>query len=67
MHRQSLEEKRLGHTAKALYCLKRKKNLQQILESRLKSMETMDNILLKIQTSKDDLQVSEKKSIQLYT
>ncbi|KAI7897422.1 Snf7-domain-containing protein [Mucor mucedo] len=57
LHKESLEEKRLGHTAKALYCLKRKKNLQQILERRLQSLETMDNILLKIQTSKDDLQV----------
>ncbi|GAA5805255.1 Snf7-domain-containing protein [Helicostylum pulchrum] len=57
LHKQSLEEKKLGHTAKALYCLKRKKNLQHILERRLKSVETMDNILLKIQTSKDDIQV----------
>ncbi|KAI8360839.1 Snf7-domain-containing protein, partial [Choanephora cucurbitarum] len=53
----SIQEKKQGHTAKALYCLKRKKNLQQILERRLKSMETMDTILLKIESSQDDLQI----------
>ncbi|KAI8347646.1 Snf7-domain-containing protein [Blakeslea trispora] len=53
----SIQEKNQGHTAKALYCLKRKKNLQQILERRLKSMETMDTILMKIESSQDDLQI----------
>lgn len=66
LHNQSIEEKRLGHTSKALYCLKRKKNLQEILERRLKSMETMDTVLMKIETSKDDLQVRKKKKVYIY-
>lgn len=68
LHKQSIEEKRLGHTSKALYCLKRKKNLQEVLERRLKSMETMDTVLMKIETSKDDLQVIKKegKARELY-
>lgn len=57
LQKQSIEEKKLGRTSKALYCLKRRNNLQQVLEKRLKSMETMDAILLKIETSKDDIQV----------
>lgn len=55
--RQALDEKKRGHTAKALYCMKRKKSLQEILEKRLKSMETMDTVLMKIESSQDDLQV----------
>jgi hypothetical protein len=58
IYKQSVEEKRQGHTSMALYCLKRRKNLIQILERRLKSMETLDTILMKIETSQDDLQVS---------
>ncbi|KAI9480279.1 MAG: Snf7-domain-containing protein [Benjaminiella poitrasii] len=55
--KEALLEKKKGHTAKALYCLKRKKNLHEILERRLKSMETMDTILMKIESSQDDIQV----------
>lgn len=55
--KQALEEKKKGHTAKALYCIKRKKSLQEILEKRLRSMETMDTVLMKIESSQDDLQV----------
>ena len=57
LHQESIQEKQKGNTAKALYCLKRKKNLIEVLEKRLKSMETMDTILMKIETSKDDIQV----------
>jgi hypothetical protein len=57
LQKQSLEEKKKGHTSKALYCLKRRKNLLEILDRRLKSMETMDTVLMKIETSQDDLQV----------
>lgn len=53
----SVEEHRKGHTARARYYLKKKKNLEQVLEKRLKSMETMDTILMKIETSQDDIQV----------
>ncbi|KAI7897525.1 Snf7-domain-containing protein [Cokeromyces recurvatus] len=55
--KEALEEKKKGHKAKAFYCLKRKKNLQEVLERRLKSMETMDTILMKIESSQDDIQV----------
>lgn len=55
--KQAIEEKKNGRTAKALYCLKRKKSLQEILEKRLQSMETMDTVLMKIESSQDDLQV----------
>jgi len=51
-----LDEKKRGHTAKAMYCMKRKKSLEEILEKRLKSMETMDTVLMKIESSQDDLQ-----------
>ncbi|KAI8638209.1 Snf7-domain-containing protein [Parasitella parasitica] len=55
--KQAIEEKKNGHTAKAMYCLKRKKNLQDILKKRLRSMETMDNVLIKIESAQDDFQV----------
>lgn len=57
LSKEAIIEKNNGHIPKALYCLKRKKSLQDILEKRLKSMETMDTILLKIESSKDDIQV----------
>ncbi|CAO3692824.1 unnamed protein product [Rhizopus stolonifer] len=53
----SVTEHKEGHAAKARYYLKRKKNLEQVLEKRLKSMETMDTVLIKIETSHDDIQV----------
>lgn len=55
--KEAVDENKRGHISKALYCLKRKKNLQEVLERRLKSMETMDTVLLKIESSQDDLQV----------
>lgn len=61
--RQALDEKKCGHTAKALYCMKRKKSLQDILEKRLKSMETMDTVLIKIESSQDDLQVYKAEAL----
>ncbi|KAI9305849.1 Snf7-domain-containing protein [Cunninghamella echinulata] len=41
----------------ALYLLKRKKQLEQILDRRLKSLDTIETILLKIDSSHNDLQV----------
>lgn len=55
--RLSVEEHKKGHKAKSLYYIRKRKGFQQILEKRIKSMETMDNILMKIETSHDDLQV----------
>lgn len=43
--------------------MKRKKNLQEILEKRLKSMETMDTVLIKIESSQDDLQVYKAEAL----
>ncbi|KAI9275975.1 hypothetical protein BY458DRAFT_434205 [Sporodiniella umbellata] len=53
----SIKEHTSGHLARARYYLRRKKNLDQVLEKRLRSMETMDTILIKIETSHDDIQV----------
>ncbi|PHZ14555.1 uncharacterized protein RHIMIDRAFT_235328 [Rhizopus microsporus ATCC 52813] len=55
--RLSVEEHKKGHKAKSLYYIRKRKGFQQVLEKRIKSMETMDNILMKIETSHDDLQV----------
>ncbi|KAI8984663.1 Snf7-domain-containing protein [Mycotypha africana] len=57
LSKQAILEKNLGHKSKALYCLRRKNNLQEILDRRLHSMETMDNVLMKIEQAKDDLQI----------
>ncbi|KAI9031845.1 Snf7-domain-containing protein [Phycomyces nitens] len=42
---------------RALYCLKRKKHLDEILERRLTSLETMETMLMKIEASHNDLQI----------
>lgn len=65
LSKEAVVEKSSGHIPKALYCLKRKKSLQEVLEKRLKSMETMETILLKIESSKDDLQVNKYYSFWL--
>ncbi|CAO3609117.1 unnamed protein product [Cunninghamella blakesleeana] len=41
----------------ALYALKRKKQLEEILDRRLKSLDTIETILLKIDASHNDIQV----------
>ncbi|KAI8886930.1 hypothetical protein K501DRAFT_176641 [Backusella circina FSU 941] len=59
LEQQSREEKSKGRIPKALYCLKKKRTLQDILQKRLHSMETMDTILMKMEASQDDKQVVE--------
>ncbi|KAI8062606.1 Snf7-domain-containing protein [Gongronella butleri] len=41
----------------ALYALKRKKQLEKILDRRLSSLETIETLLLKIDTSHNDVQI----------
>ncbi|KAI8997599.1 Snf7-domain-containing protein [Pilobolus umbonatus] len=41
----------------AIYTLKKKKQIEEILDRRLKSLETMETILLKIEASQNDIQV----------
>lgn len=43
----------------AVYMLRKKKQIDEILERRFKTLETMETILLKIETSQNDLQVVE--------
>lgn len=43
----------------AVYMLRKKKQIEEILDRRLKTLETMETILLKIETSQNDLQVVE--------
>jgi hypothetical protein len=57
LEQQSRQEKSKGRIPKALYCLKKKKTLQGILQKRLHSLETMDTILMKMEASQDDKQV----------
>lgn len=45
--------------------LKKKKQVDHVLEGRLKTLETMETILLKIEASQNDLQASAFKLIQL--
>ncbi|KAI8640356.1 Snf7-domain-containing protein [Parasitella parasitica] len=47
----------------AVYMLRKKKHIEEILEQRLKTLETMETILLKIETSQNDLQVIEAFNI----
>ncbi|KAI8143088.1 Snf7-domain-containing protein [Fennellomyces sp. T-0311] len=46
-----------GRKAQALYAFKKKKHLLEILDRRLKSLETMETLLMKIEASQNDLQV----------
>ncbi|GAA5803305.1 hypothetical protein HPULCUR_008784 [Helicostylum pulchrum] len=46
-----------GRKPQAAYMLKKKKKIDGILEGRLKTLETMETILLKIEASQNDLQV----------
>ncbi|CEP15970.1 hypothetical protein [Parasitella parasitica] len=43
----------------AVYMLRKKRHIEEILERRFKTLETMETILLKIETSQNDLQVVE--------
>ncbi|KAL7320645.1 hypothetical protein PS15m_000511 [Mucor circinelloides] len=43
----------------AVYMLRKKKQIEEILDRRFKTLETMETILLKIETSQNDLQVVE--------
>jgi hypothetical protein len=54
---EAVLEKKKGHQAKALYCLKRKKTLDGLVEKRLKSVETIETVLIKVESSHDDIQV----------
>ncbi|KAI8391693.1 uncharacterized protein BYT42DRAFT_489833 [Radiomyces spectabilis] len=47
------------HIPQALYLLKRKKNLLQLLERRMQILDTMESMLFRIEISQDDLQVVE--------
>lgn len=51
------EHYRAKRKAQALYAHKRKKHIMEILDRRLRSLETMEMMLLKIETSQNDLQV----------
>ncbi|KAI7852395.1 Snf7-domain-containing protein [Circinella umbellata] len=46
-----------GRKSQALYAFKKKKHLLEILDRRLKSLETMETLLMKIEASQNDLQV----------
>jgi hypothetical protein len=46
-----------NRTPQAMYLLKKKKQVEDILDRRLKTLETMDTMLLKIEASQNDLQV----------
>jgi charged multivesicular body protein 7 len=46
-----------GKKSTALYHLKSKKNLLKLLETRLGSLETLENIVLKINSSKTEIEI----------
>ncbi|ORY92157.1 Snf7-domain-containing protein [Syncephalastrum racemosum] len=48
-----------GHRPQALYALKRKKHLETLLHQRLQSLETMEAMLLKFESSLNDMQLVE--------
>ncbi|KAI9365277.1 hypothetical protein BD770DRAFT_313281 [Pilaira anomala] len=60
----SREHFKNNHKPQAAYMLKKKKQVDHVLEGRLKTLETMETILLKIEASQNDLQASKFKLIQ---
>lgn len=50
----------------AVYMYKKNKKMEDILNNRLKTLETMETILLKIEASQNDLQVTKKRDKLLY-
>ncbi|KAI8887620.1 hypothetical protein K501DRAFT_242083 [Backusella circina FSU 941] len=54
---EAIQEKKKGHQAKTLYCLKRKKTLDGLVDKRLTSVETIETVLMKVESSHDDIQV----------
>ncbi|KAI8338000.1 hypothetical protein BC941DRAFT_351604 [Chlamydoabsidia padenii] len=55
--KQSLDHSNKQQKPQALYALKRKHQLEQVLNRRLKSLETMETLLLKIDASHSDIQI----------
>ncbi|KAI7863089.1 Snf7-domain-containing protein, partial [Spinellus fusiger] len=45
------------YKARALYCLRIKRDTEQVLEKRLYSLETMETMLMKIEASQNDVQI----------
>jgi hypothetical protein len=46
-----------NHKPQAAYMLKKKKQVESILEKKLTTLETIETILLKLETSQNDIQV----------
>ncbi|KAI9488809.1 Snf7-domain-containing protein [Zychaea mexicana] len=46
-----------GRKSQAMYAFKKKKHLLEILDRRLRSVETMETLLMKIEASQNDLQI----------
>ena len=55
----TLEYNKKNQKPQAIYMLRKKKQVEEILERRFKTLETMETILLRIETSQNDLQVVE--------
>ncbi|KAI8989469.1 Snf7-domain-containing protein [Pilobolus umbonatus] len=63
LSKQSREEHHAGHKSIALYCIKKKMNIEKIIAKKVKVLETMDTILMKIESSKDNMQIVEAFNI----